>query len=92
MSKEYRSRGRVTQELLTTIQREGRVGITRLTALVNLTHSRIQEHLAGFEANGLVERTSDGERSTWAMTARGHQALEELRRIDRAMQDFGLAF
>ncbi|MES2155216.1 MAG: winged helix-turn-helix domain-containing protein [bacterium] len=90
MTKPYRSRGRVVAEILATIQGEGPVGVTRLTTVVNLTHARVQEHLADFEAHGLIESQADGERITWTMTARGNQALEELRRIDRAMQDFGI--
>lgn len=89
MAKAYRSRGRVVQELLACIQRDGPVGITRLTSAVNLTHGRIQEHLSAFEQNGLVETQAGGDRA-WTITPRGSHALEELRRIDRAMQDFGL--
>jgi predicted transcriptional regulator len=90
MAKPYRSRGRVVLELLATIQREGPVGVTRLTSVANLTHGRVQEHLAEFEGNGLAQRQADGDRATWTLTARGGLALEELRRVDRAMQDFGI--
>jgi len=90
MTKPYRSRGRVVMELLATIQGEGPVGVTRLTTVVNLTHGRIQEHLADFETHGLISSQVDGERITWTTTQRGNQALEELRRVDRAMQDFGI--
>ncbi|HUR64594.1 MAG: hypothetical protein QOG31_480 [Thermoplasmata archaeon] len=90
MAKAYRSRGRVVMEILATLQREGPVGVTRLTSVANLTHGRVQEHLAEFEANGLVQGTSDGDRSAWTLTQRGALALEELRRVDRAMQDFGI--
>lgn len=90
MPKEYRTRARVLQEILAALQSAGSagVGITRLTAGVNLTHQRIQEHLSGFESNGLVER--DGASSAWRITPKGSLALEELRRIDRAMKDFGI--
>jgi predicted transcriptional regulator len=89
MAKPYRSRGRVVLELLQTIESEGPVGVTRLTSVVNLTHGRIQEHLGGFEENGLVA-CSEGDRAAWTITPRGKAALEELRRVDRAMQDFGI--
>lgn len=90
MPKEYRSRARVLQEILADLQSAGPagVGITRLTADVNLTHQRIQEHLSGFEQNGLVEKEPGT--GAWRITAKGNQALEELRRIDRAMRDFGI--
>lgn len=90
MPKAYRSRGRVLMEILSTIQREGPVGVTRLTSVANLTHGRVQEHLAEFEGNGLVQAHADGDRATWTLTPRGAQALEELRRVDRAMKDFGI--
>ncbi len=89
MAKPYRSRSQVVHELLATIQSEGPVGVTRLTSVVNLTHGRIQEHLGAFEENGLVV-CAEGERSAWTLTPRGAQALEELRRVDRAMRDFGI--
>lgn len=92
MAKEYRSRARVVLELLAAVQGEGPVGVTRLASVVNLPHGRLQEHLAGFEANGLVEAEAGQDRTAWRITARGNQALEELRRIDRAMRDFGLGF
>lgn len=90
MTKPYRSRGRVVQQILATIEREGPVGVTRLTTVVNLTHGRIQEHLASFAANGLVEAHEDGDRAAWRLTPRGAEALAELQRIEKAMQDFGL--
>ncbi len=90
MAKEYRSRGQVVQQLLATIQTEGPVGVTRLITVANLTHTRVQEHLAGFEANGIIERQGEGDRPQWILTIRGNEALEELRRIDRAMRDFGI--
>lgn len=89
MPKEYRTRAQVVQQLLSAIQKGGPIGVTRLTAEVNLTHIRIQEHLATFESNGLIAQTDD-ERKGWSLTPRGNQALEELRRIDRAMADFGI--
>ena len=90
MPKEYRSRAQVVQEILAVMQRDGPIGITRLTSAVNLTHGRIQDHLEAFQRNGLVEQANEGERAAFRLTTRGSQALEELRRIDRAMQDFGL--
>lgn len=90
MTKPYRSRGRVVLEILSTVAGEGPVGITRLTTVVNLTHGRIQEHLGTFEENGLVEVTDASDRSHWRITERGRRALEEMRRIDRAMADFGI--
>jgi len=90
MTKPYRSRGRVVLEVLSTIAAEGPVGITRLTSVANLTHGRIQEHLGTFEENGLIEAKDASDRSLWRITDKGRLALEELRRIDRAMHDFGI--
>lgn len=86
MPREYRTRGQVVHAILATVQREGPIGVTRLTTAVNLTHSRIQDHLASFDASGLISNEGDG----WRITPRGAQALEELRRVDRAMRDFGI--
>jgi hypothetical protein len=37
-----------------------------------------------------VQGQPGGDRAAWTLTQRGAQALEELRRVDRAMQDFGI--
>ncbi len=86
----YRSRGRVVMDLLAAIEREGPVGITRLITVANMTHTRVQEHLTIFVENALVVDDGKGERAAWMLSQKGREALAELRRVDRAMRDFGL--
>lgn len=82
-----RSGNRLVMDLLAAIQDEGSVGVTRLLALANLTHARLQAMLADFQDHGWAE--ADGQRM-WHITERGQRVLADLRRIDAAMQDHGL--
>jgi predicted transcriptional regulator len=77
-------------DLLVAIKDEGPVGVTRLLAVANLTHGKLQELLVSFEERGWVEAERDGERIQWRLTEEGGQVLADLRRVDAVMQDHGL--
>lgn len=86
----YRSRSRLVLDLLAAIQAEGPAGVTRLLVLANLTHEKFGELIGSFEAKGWVRGARVGERAEWTLTDEGRRVLAELRRIDAAMQDYGL--
>lgn len=86
----YRSRSRVVLDLLHSIEAEAPIAITRLITIANMTHGRVQEHLGSFEEKGLVVNEGAADRPAWVLTQKGKEALAELRRVDRAMRDFGL--
>lgn len=90
MSSAYRSRSRLVLDLLAAISSEGPVGVSRLLLVANLTHAKLQELLGSFEGLGWVSAERDGERTRWKITERGAHVLADLRRIDAAMQDYGL--
>lgn len=83
----YRSRSRMVYDLLRCIQDEQPVSITRLITAANTTHARIQTQLGHFLEHQLAIQAADG---TWTLAKKGAEALAELRRIENAMQDFGL--
>lgn len=86
----YRTRSRLVMDLLGAIRDEGPVGVTRLLAVANLTHGKLQELLASFERNGWVSIGGDGERSQWTLTEKGDRVLADLHRVDAVMRDYGL--
>jgi predicted transcriptional regulator len=86
----YRSRSRLVMDLLSAIKKEGRVGVTRLLVVANLTHGKLQELLASFEENGWALADQEGEKLQWRLTEKGIRVLADLRRVDAVMQDHGL--
>lgn len=94
MPKPYRSRIRLTLDVLQGIETEsaqqGHVLVTRLLSLSNLTYPRLQEHLGQLRQRGWVEELDLGTRKAWRLTAAGTSALAELKRIESSLRDFGM--
>ena len=90
MKGEYRSRSRLVMDLLASIKGEGPVGVTRLLLAANLTHAKLQEMLSAFEEKGWVEADRAADRTQWRITVLGQRVLQDLQRVDAAMQDHGL--
>lgn len=91
MAKPYRSRSRLVLDVLRAVQSEGQAQVTRLLQVANLTHPRLMEQLAPMVAKGwLAEAEADG-RKTWSLTPAGEAALRELRKMEDALLDLGLA-
>ncbi|MFA5944741.1 MAG: winged helix-turn-helix domain-containing protein [Candidatus Thermoplasmatota archaeon] len=93
MAKPYRSRSRLVLDLLRAIRDEGDAYTTRLLLIANLTHSRLQGHVAEMQARGWIEPTSDAaaeDRRGWRLTAEGRRVLGGLEKVEGTMQDFGL--
>ncbi len=92
MAKPYRSRSRLVLDLLRAIRDEGEAYTTRLLLIANLTHSRLQSHVAELQARGWIGPGdgAGGERRAWRLTAEGRRVLEGLEKVEATMQDFGL--
>ncbi len=93
MAKAYRSRSRLVLDLLRAIRDEGEAYTTRLLLIANLTHARLQTHVAELQARGWIEETAaepGNERKGWCLTGEGHRVLAGLERVESTMQDFGL--
>lgn len=90
MAKSYRSRSRLVLDLLRAIRDEGDAYTTRLLLLANLTHSRLQTHVAEMQASGWIEPWTENERKGWRLTDEGRRVLAGLETVERTMQDFGL--
>lgn len=91
MPKPYRSKSRLVHDVLAVLAEESPVGVTRLLTAANLTHARLQEHLAHLVARGWVQVRNENGRTEYQVSDEGRVVLKELRRVDQAMRDFGLA-
>jgi predicted transcriptional regulator len=86
----YRSRIRLAMDLLAAIENEGLAGVKRLLLVANLTHATLQELLVSFEEKGWILAERNEEQRQWLITEKGKRVLAEFRRVDSAMQDYGL--
>lgn len=90
MPKEYRSRLRILHDILQTIQREPRLGTTRLLFLSNLSHDRLTDYVAELKKRHWVVETEKTGKRTYELSPDGHKFLAELRKIHAFVADFGL--
>lgn len=90
MAKAYRSRSRLVLDVLRAIRDEGEAYTTRLLLIANLSHGRLQAHVAELQARGWVEEVVAPDRKGWRLTEEGRRALAGLEKVEAAMQDFGL--
>lgn len=90
MPKEYRSRPRITLEILRAIKDEPGIGTTRLLSHANMSTERLQAYLAELESRGLIHGTTVQGRRGYSISPAGQVVLTELDRVDRFMADFGM--
>lgn len=90
MAKPYRSRSRLVLDLLRAIRDEGEAYTTRLLLIANLTHARLQTHVAELQARGWIEPAAAEDRKGWKLTSEGRRVLAGLEKVEATMQDFGL--
>ena len=86
-----RSRVDIVIDVLDALASEGALPPTRLATLANLPYDRLSRILDDLESRGLVT-VDEGERGKLvAITRKGFEALQELRRFKRLLKDLGLA-
>ncbi len=73
------------------VHQEGVAQVTRLQLLANLPHTRLKSHLDDLVAKGWIEELDENGRRAWRLSPAGREVLQELERVEEAMQDFGLA-
>ncbi len=89
--KPYRSHTRLMRDLLGALEAEADIPVTRLLFVANMSHVRLMDYLAEARGRGWIEERGDGSRRTWRATDDGRRVLRELRRMEEALLDFGLA-
>lgn len=86
----YRSKGRILADILKAIQEGGEVKITHILYRANLSHDRLTKYLDQLKDAGLVELTSDEDKTSYTITFKGNRFLMEFRRMEEFADAFGL--
>ena len=89
-----RSRLQMIMEVLEALDHHGELHATELSLIVKLSYDRLRNILEDLNKKGLtdVERLEDERRSlVIRLTSEGRRLLEELRRLRRILEDYGLA-
>ena len=89
-----RSRLQIVMEALEALDRHGELHATELSLIVKLSYDRLRSILEDLNKKGLVEieRVEDEHRSLMIkLTPEGRRLLEELNRLKRILEDYGLA-
>ncbi len=84
MAKGYRSRSRITLDLLLAL--EAPCNVSTLLRVANVSHPRLKEYLAELGRNGWAAEQPTG----WQATAKGRMVRAELARVASEMADVGL--
>ncbi len=91
--KEYRSKARINIDILRVIKREGgRCGPTRILYGANLSHNRLVRYLNQLKELQLITEVNENDKTFYELTDRGKEFLNELSRIERFADAFGITF
>ncbi len=91
--KEYRSKARINIDILRVIKGEGgRCGPTRILYGANLSHNRLVRYLNQLKELQLITEVDENDKTFYELTDRGREFLNELSRIERFADAFGITF
>jgi predicted transcriptional regulator len=89
--KEYRSKTRIKIDILRVIKRErGKCGPTRILYGANLSHDRLVRYLNHLKELQLIEEMKENDKTFYTLTEKGREFLNELSRIERFAEAFGI--
>jgi predicted transcriptional regulator len=89
-TQKYRSKGRIFSDILKAVKESGSAKPTHILYKANLSHDRLTKYLGLLEDSGLLQRTSDGDKTEYVITSKGEQFLLEFRRMEQFADAFGL--
>jgi predicted transcriptional regulator len=89
--KEYRSKTRIKIDILRVIKKEGgKCGPTRILYGANLSHDRLVRYLNHLKELQLITEIKENDKTLYFLTDRGREFLNELSRIERFAEAFGI--
>lgn len=88
----YRSQAGIVYDILETLYEEGMSLPTRLMYGARIPYDRLKELLAKLEESGLIEKEEIEGKTYYKLTKKGYEALEELRRVRRLLENIGIRF
>lgn len=86
-----RSKLQILIDILSTVQAQrSRAKFTHILYKANLTHKRLKEYLEMLMEKGFVEEVKTKGRSTYKITPKGEEFLNEFRRLSEFSEAFGI--
>jgi len=90
-AKDYRSKVAIYGDILQVIDENGgRASPTQILTGANLSHGRLMMHLETLMEAALVREERDEERRTYLMTEQGLNLLQEISKVKKFLEGFGL--
>jgi len=86
----YRSQIRIYADMLRAIEKEkGDAKPTHILYGANLSHDRLVKYLAQLKEQGLIEEKENSEKTTYSLTDKGIEFLNEFRKVSQFAEAFG---
>lgn len=86
----YRSQIRIYADILLVIEREkGNAKPTHVLYGANLSHDRLVKYLAQLKEQGLVEEEGVSDRTTYSLTDKGIEFLNQFKKVSQFAEAFG---
>lgn len=86
----YRSKARIFADILRAIAADRETKPTHILYKANLSYDRLTKYLGMLEANGLISKNSEGEKTSYSITDKGRYFLQEFRKVEDFTTAFGL--
>ncbi len=90
--KKYRSQAGIVYDVLKTVMEYGEVSITHIMYGANLPFDRTKEVVKSLVNRGLLEGVTVDGKTVYRMTGRGYEALKELEKAKKLLEELGFKF
>jgi predicted transcriptional regulator len=86
----YRSRCRIFADLLRAVEESEEAKVTYLMHKANLSYDRLNFYIETMESSGLIERRTNGDKTSFLATKKGKKYLAEFKRLEEFGDAFGV--
>ncbi len=86
----YRSKARIFADILRAVAEEKETKPTHVLYRANLSYDRLTKYLGMLESNGLITKSSGGDKTYYSITDKGRYFLQEFRKVEEFTTAFGL--
>jgi len=88
--KERRTRLKILLDIMETLNRLGEANVSQLIVEVNISSDRLSRYLDRLLERGLAEKRVVGREVRYRLTRKGHDFLDELKRVVKVVEAFGI--
>lgn len=86
----YRSKCRIFADILRAIKDSEQGRVTHLLHKANLSYDWLNYYLGELERSGLINKTTDQDRSIYSLTSKGEKFLAEFAKVEAFGNTFGV--